>query len=215
MKNENCWYKEVCTQECAASCIRYNEMRYLLDSSGIPKNKQLPISLSAGNDYDAFCKLADIKNNISNFVEQGYNVYICGKDTGNGKTSWAIKLMLKYFDTIWAGNGFRVRGLFIHVPTFLSKLKDFENPILKSDKDLLGTTDLIIWDDLAAGKVSAYDETNLLVYIDNRLISGKSNIFTTNIVNLKGLESCLGSRIASRIWHSSEIIEFCGKDRRG
>ena len=177
--NENCWYKDVCTQVCTESCIRYLEMSYLMDSSGIPKAKQKSINLSPDDsDYDAFYSLLSIKNDIVNFVNSGKNLYITSNITGNGKTSWAIKLMLKYFNEVWAGNGFKTRGLFIHVPTLLTNLKNFENPLSDSYKQDLSTTDLVIWDDIASTEMSKYDYSQLLMYIDNRIMNEKSNIFT-------------------------------------
>lgn len=189
-------------------------MKYLIDHSNIPKNKQKLIELQAGCDYNAFVKLADIKDDIQNFVENGESLYICSTETGNGKTSWAIKLLLKYFDSIWAGNGFRQRGLFIHVPTFLTKLKDFTNPLISVYREMINVVDLIIWDDIASAKISDYDIQQLLIFIDSRLSEGKANIYTGNIVSKDELEKVIGSRLASRIWNCSEIVEFHGRDRR-
>ena len=78
MSFENCWYKKVCTQDCNKGCLRYTEMKYLIDNSGIPKSRQYPIALEPDNiDYEEFVKLADIKDTITEFVERGYNLYIC------------------------------------------------------------------------------------------------------------------------------------------
>ena len=189
-------------------------MKYLMDNSGIPKNRQYPQALVAGIDYDAFMQLSDIKDDIITFVESGQNLYLCSENTGNGKTSWSIKLMLKYFDQIWAGNGFKERGLFIHVPTFLSKLKNFNDPLLASYKESVSNVDLICWDDIASTKLSEYDISQLLIFIDQRIVDGKANIFTGNIVTEQNLEKVLGSRLASRIWNTSEVIKLVGKDRR-
>ena len=214
MRNENCWYKNVCTYDSCMNCIRYSEMKYLMDNSGIPKNRQYPQALVAGIDYDAFMQLSDIKDDIVTFVERGQNLYLCSENTGNGKTSWSIKLMLKYFDQMWAGNGFKERGLFIHVPTFLSKLKNFNDPLLTSYKESVSNVDLICWDDIASTKLSEYDISQLLIFIDQRIVDGKANIFTGNIVTEQNLEKVLGSRLASRIWNTSEVIKLVGKDRR-
>ena len=78
-------------------------------------------------DFDAFTELADIKDDIVNFVSSGKCLYIASEYNGNGKTSWSIKLLLRYFDQVWAGNGFRCRGVFVHVPSLLLRLKDFDN----------------------------------------------------------------------------------------
>lgn len=212
---KDCWYKTVCTNTCSDSCIRYSEMKYLMDNSGIPEKRQYPDELIADNDLQSFLKLADIKDDIVNFVNSGENLYICSKFTGNGKTSWAIKLMLKYFDEIWAGNGFRVRGLFLNVPTTLIKLKDFNDPSLNELKNTIIKTDLVIWDDIAASYMTNYDLSQLLIYIDQRILMQKANIFTGNLTDESQLIKLFGDRLASRIWNCSQVIEFRGKDRRG
>ena len=217
-KISDCWYKTICQTECSSACIRYLEMKYLMDNSNIPKVKQIPQSLTApACDRKAFVRLAEIKKDINEFVDCGCNLYIASAITGNGKTSWAIKLMLKYFDNVWAGNGFRTRGLFIHVPTFLLKCKDFNNKDARFDeiKEQLPNVDLVVWDDIASTDVSAYDYSQLLMYIDNRLLNGKSNIFTGNYDERNALEKRVGMKLASRIWSdTTEVVVFDGGDMR-
>lgn len=213
-QNSNCWYKDVCNLNCN-NCIRYIEMSYLVDNSGIPEAKRYPKELEADNkDYNSFVRLAEIKDSITDFVYNRNNLLIVSEYTGNGKTSWAIKLLLKYFNDIWAGNGFRVRGMFVHVPTLLLKLKNFNEPLSEEYKQNLMECDLVIWDDIASIDISKYDYSQMLSYIDYRLIDGKSNIFTSNRCILKDFEESLGSKLASRIWNTSEVIRFYGKDRR-
>ena len=213
-RNSKCWYNEVCNQYCSANCVRYAEMKHLMDSSGIPITMQRPMVLEAGEDYDAYCKLADIKDNIVEFVEQGRNIYITSNYTGNGKTSWALKLMLKYFDEIWAGNGLKTRGLFVHVPTFLLKAKNFKDPLTEDYKQDLLDCDIVVWDDIGGIGISQYDFSQLLMYIDNRLLRNKANIYTSNVPDKNVLNDIVGSKLTSRIFNTSEIIEFKGKDRR-
>ena len=214
LKKDDCWYKSVCTYEQCTNCIRYSEMKYLMENSGLSKKRQQPIPLDGSKDPKAFQLLADIKNDIVNFVENGESLYIFSEYTGNGKTSWAIKLLLKYFDCIWAGNGFRIRGMFVHVPTMLSKLKNFDDPFLKSYKENLSNTDVIIWDDIASTKLSDYDIQQLLIIIDQRVSEGLANIYTGNLTSHEMLKNAVGDRLASRIWNMSTLVEFNGKDRR-
>lgn len=189
-------------------------MKYLMDNSCIPKNRQYPQELVADVDLEPYTTLADIKDDIVFFVENGQNVFICSRNTGNGKTSWAIKLMLRYFNEIWAGNGFRVRGLFVNVPTLLLQLKNFDNPLSDEYKKNLMEADLIVWDEIASSSISNYDYGNLLMFLDYRISAEKSNIFTSNVVSSAELEKNVGSKLASRIWNTSTIVEFKGKDRR-
>ena len=217
-----CWYISVCgkygSPECNASCIRYMEMDFLMQNSGIPRNKQYSVLLTPSKkDVQAFVTLKEIKDDIIAFVENGESVYIYSHNFGNGKTTWAIKLMQKYFDKIWAGNGFRCRGIFIHVPTFLTKIKE---GISRKDEDFetlksrLTTVDLVIWDDIAATKLGDFDHANLLTYIDQRKLNQLSNIYTGNL-HQNELQEALGNRLASRVWNDSTPVKFVGADRRG
>lgn len=218
---EKCWYRNVCskynTKDCNPSCIRFMEMDFLMNNSGIPKNRQLPKPLKASKeDLETFKELDLIREDIVQFVKNGENLYIYSSNCGNGKTSWAIKLMAKYFDKVWAGNGFRVRALFIHVPTFLTRIKDV---ISKPDsdfnrlKELLMEVDLVVWDDIAATKLGDFDHSTLLTYIDQRVLSGLANIYTGNLSS-PNIEKALGVRLSSRVWNNSYRLEIIGEDRR-
>lgn len=213
----DCWYKDVCTEKCTDACIRYKEMLMLLEQSNIPEVKWKPVLLKPESvDYDSFCDLADYKDNIKSHIESGHNLAILSENTGNGKTTWAIKLMLRYFNEIWAGNGFRCRGIFINVPTFLATVKlqiEKKSISVATMLDNLSKVDLVIWDDIASTKLTAYEHSQLLNYIDQRILTEKSNIFTGNIVSESALQNALGARLASRVL-SSQIIELKGRDRR-
>lgn len=216
-QDSKCWYEAVCNHygpECQKSCIRYAEMSFLVENSGIPESRWFPTVLDPGPDYKKFIELADIKDNIVEFVTSGQNLYITSEHTGNGKTSWAIKLLLKYFDQIWAGNGFCVRGMFIHIPALLLQLKNFSDPLSEEYKRNILECDLIVWDELAYSGLSSYDYSNLLMFLENRILSGKANIFTSNRDTKEKLDEVVGSKLSSRIWQTSKIIQFKGKDRR-
>jgi len=215
LRKSDCWYREVCTYEPCTNCIRYVEMKYLMEHSGLSKKRQKPIKLNGTYDQKAFKLLDEIRLDIVNFVENGESLYLYSEHTGNGKTSWSIKLLLRYFDQIWAGNGFRQRGYFISVPAFLNQVKNFSDE--KARQKLiktLSTVDLVVWDDIASTKLSDYDIQQLLVVVDQRIADGLANIYTGNITSRDKLEIALGDRLASRIWNTSTLVEFKGKDRR-
>jgi len=219
---KKCWYLENCpyckdTDSYNPTCPAYMEMSYLMDTSNLPENKQYPIILTPPpEDYDEYVRLKNIKDNIVKFVEGGNNLYIYSKNFGNGKTSWSIKLLHQYFNEIWIGNGFRTRGIFINVPTFLNDLK---NNISSKDKSFermknrISDVDLLVWDDIAATKLSNYDYNNLLSYIDTRVLKGLSNIYTGNIIP-EDLDQYVGNRLASRIANQSTHVQLVGEDRR-
>lgn len=221
MCRTDCWYSEVCgarKEDCEKTCVRYHEMKFLMDSSNIPKNKQGTITLYPSEcDLEAFQRLAEIKDNIVEFVEEGKNLYICSNINGNGKSSWSLKLLMKYFDEIWDGNGFVPRGVIMHVPTFFIKCKDFktDDPEFEELKKLLLEVDVVVWDDIAGVTMSNYDYSQLLIYLDAREFKGLSNIFTSNITDRATLARAIGDKITSRVWNSNtEVVEFKGGDRR-
>lgn len=191
-------------------------MKWQFDNSGLPKSKYKPIKLTPENaDLGAFRKLADIRENIDTFVEQGNNLYLCSKYFGNGKTSWAIKMLQTYFHYVAEGNLFTVKGMFVSTSDLLLKLKDFDNPLSKQYKDNLRNTDLLILDDIAVTGVSQYDYLQLFALLDSRMLSNKSTIFTSNVNSYDKLVDIVGDRVASRVWNNSLVIELRGGDRRG
>lgn len=217
---EKCWYSKNCKLEsdyCKSNCIRYNNMKILVENSGLPYDLQFPqILVPEKIDEKAFESLERIKKNIDLFVREGGLLYLWGKNCGNGKTTWSSKILMTYFDKIWSYSQLKCRGIYLYTPTFLNSLKtQFLNNIsLLEYLDNIKNSDLAIFDDLGVGKLSDFDKSNLLDVIDFRLNSHKATIFTSNL-DYTQLEELFGDRLASRIYHSSTIIELRGSDRRG
>ena len=215
-RNSNCWYREVCDDDCFM-CRTYLELKWQMDNSGLPCKLQQPIEMYITEenkcDKTAYKRLATIRRDIVDYVKDGNNLYICGY-AGNGKTSWAVKLLQSYLHYKSSGNYERLQGMFISVSDLLLKLKDFNNPVSKEFKDNLETVPLVIWDDICITGVSQYDYTQLYTLINNRTLAGKSNVFTSNLINREDIEDLIGERLASRIYGQSEIIQLKGKDMR-
>ncbi len=215
--NTDCWFIDYCqyAEEDCIDCQLFLQMNWQMQNSGLPKAKQKIIKLRPEPcDTDAFADLLDIKRSITDFVDLGKNLYLCSDHTGNGKTSWAIKLLQSYLNLRCEGNYEHLLGMFVSTPQLLLKLKDFDNPLSAQYKNNLHNVDLVIWDDIAVSGMSNYDYTQLFTYIDSRMLSEKSNIFTSNCASRSSLEKVIGNKLASRIWDTSEIIQFNGKDRR-
>ena len=192
-------------------------MLNLVQQSNIPPSKWIPLKLRPGKDRPAFIRLQEIKDDIENWTKGGGSLYIYSDAFGNGKTSWAIKLMLAYFDKIWAGNGFRRRGIFVSVPEFMDRNREIINnrdeEFVKMREDII-ECDLVIWDDITSIKLTDFNHAVLLNYIDARVLANKANIFTGN-VDYEGMVRNLGGRLASRVWNASEIVQFVDQDKRG
>lgn len=220
MRPEECWYLGVCPKApdgCSNTCLRYIEMLNLVQQSNIPPSKWIPLKLRPGKDRLAFIRLQEIKDDIENWTKSGGSLYIYSEAFGNGKTSWAIKLMLAYFNEVWAGNGFRRRGVFVSVPEFTDRNREIINnrdeEFVKLREDIL-ECDLVVWDDLTSIKLTDFNHAVLFNYIDARVLANKANIFTGN-VDYEGMVKNLGGRLASRVWNASELIQFVDPDKRG
>ena len=218
MNIQSCWYKRICTEQCSENCIRYKLMYSLFKQSNLPEAlwdyKEL---ICHEKDLQVYKKLQAKSDAILNFIESGNNLYIYSENCGNGKTTWAIRLMYSYFDKIWHKSCFDCKALFVSVPKFLYNCKRSISQDVKGFEELcnlISEVDLVIWDDIGEMKASDYEHQILFQYIDDRINSKKSNIYTSN-KNKEQLEDVLGVRLASRIYNCSECIEFLEEDKRG
>lgn len=214
--NSNCWYKDICESEDSCNlCVKYTEMSYMMENSNLPKAKQQIISLDIPEtDESEYMRLSDIKNDMYEFVKGGKSLYIGSHIVGNGKSSWAIKMMHKYFEEMWDGNGLRERALFIHVPSFMMQFKNFKSVDEEFErlKKLLFGVDLVVWDDITGMDMSSYDYSVILSYIDYRSnLAELSNIYTGNATTKEELADILGIKLASRIMtKNTEVVIFNG-----
>ena len=218
MNIQSCWYKRICTEQCSENCIRYKLMYSLFKQSNLPEAlwnyKEL---ICYEKDLQVYKQLQAKSDAILNFIEAGNNLYIYSENCGNGKTTWAIRLMYSYFDKIWHKSCFDCKALFVSVPKFLYNCKRSISQDVKGFEELcnlISEVDLVIWDDIGEMKASDYEHQILFQYIDDRINSKKSNIYTSN-KNKEQLEDVLGVRLASRIYNCSECIEFVEEDKRG
>lgn len=150
-------------------------------------------------------------------IRNGSHLYLTNNCIVTHNTSWSIKMLQEYFNQVWLGNRYRCRGLFIFVPSFLNDIKkNINNPSAEFSEfvNRIKIADLVVWDDIGANKLSEFDHTQLLSYVDQRNLDLKSNIYTGNLDYDQLLEA-VGTRLASRIWNNSIQVEILGTDRRG
>lgn len=218
---ENCWYKDVCNKSMCGDkdfCMRHYKIAYLVHGATLEGKQQYTISLTPDKcDIEAFKHLRDIKNNIESFVQDGKNLLIYSKNTGNGKTQWSKKLLLSWFNSIWNKTDLACRGIFISMPKFIAAMK--ENISKPNDyyiyvNENIVNADLVIFDEINYKEWSLYEQDYMLSVINQRIEIGKSNIYTTNY-DLPTIEERLGTRLSSRIIGCSDLVEFKGSDRRG
>lgn len=216
-----CFYFDKCNhKDCDKDfCTKKFKLDFLYDKSLLSEHQRKRIELKIdenGTDLEAFQYLSNVEANIEEFIDTGRNLFIHSPICGNGKTSWAVRLIQTYFNKIWHKSEMQCRALFINVPRFLLALK--ENITQKSEYlekvvNSVRIADLVVWDDIAAKTGTEYEINNLLSLIDGRLSLGKSNIFTSNL-NGQEISKALGDRLASRICHMSIDVSFSGADKR-
>lgn len=220
-ENKDCWLKDECNQkDCDSFCMRLFKLDYLYKEALISASQRKHVALridADGTDEQAFSALKNIENNIESFISQGKNLYIHSTNTGNGKSSWALRFIQTYFNRVWLKSSLRCRALFINVPRFLLSLK--ENISERSDyvahiKENILTCDIVIWDDIATKQTSIFESEHLYSMIEARIAEGKSNIFTSNLT-AEEMHKALGDRLYSRIVNLSQDIELKGSDKRG
>lgn len=201
-------------------CMRKYKINYLLDQALLSDAQKIRKALLLDVnkiDLQAFTDLNIIKNDIVSFAKNGDNIYIYSKIPGNGKTSWAIKLIQSYINKIWAESQLTCRVLFINVPKFLLSLKasiSNQSDYIDHINKYVNSADIVVWDDIGTKVATEFEHEHLLSLIDSRLLDNKANIFTSNIIPNE-LSGFIGDRLASRIINTSKTIEFLGADKRG
>lgn len=207
-----CWY--TCRKEpgeedidCRLTCHRYMHMNYFIMNCGMPNAERYlkPINVPT-EDEDAYDRLIEIKDNVNSFVKNGNNLLLTSDKTQNGKTTWCLKLMYRYFHEIWAGSDYVPKGYFLYVPDFLRKLKSFEYNNTSEYKEIdknLKNVDIVIWDDIINYPLSITEQTILNNYIVKRMMEGKANIF--NGLDLGNIKANIGEVLYMRLSKCEKI----------
>lgn len=201
--------------------------QFILENSYLPKYQWVEDTLTAVDDKAAYKRLSEIRQNLQDFLcSRTNNLVLCSKNLGNGKTAWAVKLMLTYIE-MQKGKLNNIEEskvtidrydycVFCQSVPFLVEMKQFGNN--KPSYDMyhrLCKTQLAVIDDLGVVTMSQYDYNVIYAIIEKRMFAGLPTIFTTNIASEKEAKDVLGPRLVDRIWNNSEIIEFKNRGFRG
>ena len=216
-----CYAENYCKKKSESSCSELcggcRVLRALYNLSRIPERYRYSIVLEATmDDLPAFEALNEYKEAVLDKVEAGEGLYIWGKSTGCGKTSWACKIMGYYFRKIAFDTGLENEGLYIFLPTFLEDLRDnYDNkdPDFEQVLSMVKGCKLLIIDDIGAERVTEWVRERMVSIINTRVSNNLATIYTSNL-SPEELKAELGDRIASRVLGSSQVIEIAGGDRR-
>ncbi len=162
-------------------CQRWSKVKYFIDNCGINiSNVYTDQLLYYDSDEHAYNRLREIKNHVCEFVDKGKNLSILSNDLSFPQKTVAIKIMLKYFDEIWAHSDYCIRGYYLNINEWLQKMKIYNflaSEEYKNIEVIIKNADLIIWDCLMDFKLSEIEIRLLSIFLTNRLHNGKSNIF--------------------------------------
>ena len=228
--SNDCFVKNTCKKflnpekecECRDNdvfCIKLFKLNELYNLSMLTDKQRCRIALridADGTDREEFTYLSSVERDIKKFVASGNNLYIYSTNVGNGKTTWAIRLIQSYLNSIWYTCNIECKALFVSVPRYLLAIKDSisnANEYADQVKQGIYKADLVIFDDIATKSATQYEHEVLFNLIDARINDGKCNVFTSNL-NYDGLTNAVGERIASRIFNTSLSVELKGKDKR-
>lgn len=218
-----CYAEKYCLKKnsdtCSEYCDAYRLLRALYRMSRLPERYCYNIPLiPEREDIRAFETMNDFMKNVEDNVSAGRGLYIWSEGVGNGKTSWACKILSYYFRKIAFKSGLENEGLYIYLPTFLDDLRtsygEEPDPDFIELLSMIRECKLLIVDDIGAEKSSEWVNERLLSIINNRVMRGLSTIYTSNI-SLTDLGIRMGDRIKSRIVGSTTEIRLVGKDKRG
>lgn len=217
---KKCFLYERCNHvDCNSSfCRRRYLMERIYNNSLLSDKQREHINLKVDadmTDLEEFKRLANICENIVDFVERGENLYIHSGTCGNGKTSWTLKMLESYANKVWPYAESGCVMLFVSVPKFILAVKENitnKNEYAQFILDNYLKADIVIWDDIATKTATQFEIDNLLRMINDRIYAGKSNVYTSNL-DAAGLSAALDERLASRIRGSIDI-ELHGKDKR-
>ena len=145
---------------------------------------------------------------VKNFNSTGGNILLYG-NTGLGKTYLSTCIGLELLE-----QGYSVLYLTATqlLDVFEKKMKD-RGTSARQDFMLLSEVDLLIIDDLGTEFQNSFNIPNVLDCINNRILSEKSTVISTNL-NLRDLQTCYTERFISRIVENYKLLRLTGKDIR-
>lgn len=205
---------------CGYDCYMYHSMKSLVHLANIPAKYKDTIQLEAvGREVEVFKELRDYGNNIKDHVSKGQGLFLYSETKGNGKTSWAIRLMRLYLQAVALETDLNVsKAVYVNVPTFMAQTK---NNISEYDEELyklrekIQSSSLVVWDDIGRESATDYSRETLYSLINHQYESKLCQIFTSNhdITSLSK-PSRLGTEIMDRVLEHCKPIKFTGKRRR-
>lgn len=185
-KSDKCPYKNICENytedsSCIKLCSKINKIDYYFQQANIPFKYRTPMKLyPSSEDVDVYDILVQIKENVLEAVEEGYNLTIQSSIRNNGKTSWAIKILQQYIHLVWDIKTNNLPCLYVDVPQYLASLKEDMNNKDGESKQFsndINSSDIVVFDNLDEEKLSEWAINTLRLHIRRRVENGLANIY--------------------------------------
>lgn len=195
------------------------KVRQLLAESGVPKKYFEPQELVLRSvDSDAWNWLEDYRCNVVEHVKNGKSIVITSPIVGNGKTSWAIRLLQRYIAETALDGRLVDKAVFCVSSSMLEIFGDFgyfETSIEFFDYlNRLKKCDLLVIDEIGSGRITQVSYNHFYDLVNYRVDNNLATIYTTNY-NDEQIKDALGERLYSRIYDMSTVIEFSASNVRG
>ena len=202
-----------------ADRIWQKKLNNLFELSGLPKKYFEPQHLVKREvDADCWDWLEDVRNNIVEEVQRGLNIVITSTIVGNGKTSWAVRLLQRYLAETALDGRMVEKGMFVVSAQLLTEFGDYN--YFQTMKEFLErfeklkTCDLLVIDEIGGGSLTKASYPYLYDLVNYRVDNNLSTIYTTNYTDEEVI-NLLGQRLYSRIYDTSVVLEFEASNVRG
>lgn len=201
-----------------ATSIWERKFNSLLIESNIPSKYYRPqVLVPRSIDIEAWEYLDEVRNEIVESVENGLNIVISSRNVGNGKTSWAARLLQRYLAETALDGRMTYKGRYVNCSSLLSSLRDFNylnTDVFKHEFTALKECDLLVLDELGSGMMNKVSYPYFYELINYRVDHQLSTVSTTNYAESELLEY-LGERLFSRIYDTATVVEFLASNVRG
>ena len=164
-------------------------------------------------DRECFKCLARVQANCMRVFAKGngVNLLIYSNNVGNGKTTWAQKIM-RFFIMKHSVEHPDADYVFINVPEFLQlRKRAISNAAASKEfailEERVREARLVVFDDIAYRQGSDFDEEYLYTIIDYRYRYMMNSIFTSNATQAE-MRQVLGNRIADRILDTNHTMKY-------
>lgn len=210
--------KYIGTEKCVINCYWYYLANALYNVSEIPYAWRKEIVLYPEEvDLEMFTFCKKFEKNVLEHVNTGNGLYLHSSQVGNGKTSWAMKILQTYIQQLsMTGEKFEgPKAYYVNVSELFETLRvNMEDKTkTKPIEQAILNADLVVFDDMGVEAPTTWVKNKLYNYINYRYMNKKSMIITSNL-SINQLAAKLDKRIADRISETCRPIHFKGVSRR-